>query len=139
MELNFHPKRWQAGLAIAAVVLAAWLAFEWLATPSRYFTAAELERVAMPVTDVGLEFPPGREGIDYYGTLRMEVYIDEHGHVDRVEVLESTVPAAFMASAVAKFRAATFAPAERRGRPVKSVKKVEVRFQAPLSGLERER
>ncbi|HWH42208.1 MAG TPA: TonB family protein [Usitatibacter sp.] len=116
-------------LAIAGV---AW----WrLRTPARYFTAAEVEHVAVPVRRLELEFPQGREGIDYYGTLRMEVLIDEKGHVDRVDVLESTVPQAFRDHAVQVFSTAAFEPAQRNGAPVKSVKKVEVRFAPPIGSL----
>ena len=116
-------------LAIAGV---AW----WrLRTPARYFTAAEVQHVAVPVRRLELEFPQGREGIDYYGTLRMEVLIDEKGHVDRVDVLESTVPQAFRDHAVQVFSTAAFEPAQRNGAAVKSVKKVEVRFAPPIGSL----
>jgi hypothetical protein len=53
--------------------------------------------------------------------------------VDRVDVLESSVPEAFRASAVERFRVTPFEPAVRYGRPVKSVKRVELRF-VPTSG-----
>ena len=119
-------------LAALAGGAAAWWA---LRTPSRYFTAAEVEHVATPVRRLELEFPKGREGIDYYGTLRMDVLIDEKGHVDRVDVIQSTVPRDFRDHAVQVFSTAVFEPAQRNGRPVKSVKKVEVKFAPPISGL----
>jgi len=121
-------------VALAAVAIAAWVLAR---LPSRYYTASELDHVATPLADVGLTFPKGREGIDYFGTLRMDVYIDEAGRVDRVQVLESTVPREFQESAVAAFTRARFEPARRKGRAVKSIKKVEVRFAAPLSELNR--
>jgi TonB family protein len=121
-------------LALVASAIGAWLACR---APSRYFTASELDHVATPLSDIGLAFPKGREGIDYFGTLRMDVYIDEAGRVDRVQVLESTVPRTFRDSAVGAFSRARFEPALRKGRAVKSIKKVEVRFAAPLSELNR--
>jgi hypothetical protein len=57
--------------------------------------------------------------------------------VDRVPVLESTLPRTFRDSAVGAFSRARFEPALRKGRAVKSIKKVEVRFAAPLSELNR--
>lgn len=124
-------------LAGAAAGFAGLLAaYAWLWTPWRYFPASELAHPAAPMRDVGLRYPPGKEGVDYYGTLRLDLYIDERGHVDRVEVLEATVPESFRASAVAAFAATPFDPAVRYGRRVKSVKKVEVRFAPPLRGLD---
>ncbi len=123
-------------MAVAGLIAAGLAAYAWLWTPWRYFPPNEVKRVAYPMHDVGLQFPPGREGIDYYGTLRLDLYIDERGHVDRVEVLESSVPESFRASAVAAFAGTPFDPAVRYGRPVKSVKKVEVKFAPPLRGLD---
>jgi TonB family protein len=127
-------RSWLAGAAVAVLLLAA--VWAWLWAPWRYFTAQEVGRVAHPMQDVGLQFPPGREGVDYYGTLRLDVYIDQKGHVDRVDVLESTVPASFRDSAVRAFTRTPFDPAVRFGRPVKSVKRVEVNFAPPLQALD---
>ena len=126
-----------AAAAAGALVLVLGIACAWLWAPWRYFTAAEVDRVAFPLRDVGLAFPPGRAGIDYFGTLRMNVYIDAQGRVERVEVLEATVPASFRASVVRAFEQARFEPARRWGRAVMSVKKVEVRFDAPVPSLNR--
>ncbi len=121
-------------LAAAAVALA--IAGWMRRVPATYFPAAEVDRRAYPVRDIGLAFPKGREAVDYYGTLRMDVRIDEHGVVTRVDVLESSVPPAFREQAVRAFLAARFVPAEKGGRSVRSVKRVEVRFAAPVRSLE---
>jgi len=123
-------------VAAAALFVGLLAAYAWLWTPWRYFPADRLSRVAYPRRDVGLQFPPGREGVDYYGTLRLDLYIDERGHVDRVQVEESSVPESFRASAVAAFAGTPFDPAVRYGRPVKSVKRVEVKFAPPIQGLD---
>jgi TonB family protein len=94
--------------------------------PSRYFPANELDHVAAPLRAVDLSFP--EKGPEIYGKLRMNVFIDHRGVVDRVEVLESTVPPSFRNYAVDTFTATRFEPAQRGGRAVKSVKKVEVVF-----------
>jgi TonB family protein len=129
-------RRLGAGVAAAFATAAAgaWLVL-W--NPWRYYPSAELDHVAMPLADIGLQFPQGGEGIDYFGTLRMDVYIDAAGRVDEVRILESTVPLQFQRSAVAAFSKARFEPARRMGRAVKSVKRVEVRFEAPLRELNR--
>ena len=130
-------KRVRTAAAILVLVALAVTAATWwrLRTPSRYFTAAEVEHVAAPVRRLELQYPAGREGIDYYGTLRMDVLIDEKGHVDRVDVIQSTVPQGFRDHAVQVFSTAVFEPAQRDGRAVKSVKKVEVQFAPPIGGL----
>lgn len=135
--MRLRPRARHAAAAAGVLALAFAAACAWLWAPWHYFTAAQVDRVAAPLRDVGLEFPPGRAGIDYFGTLRMNVYIDAKGHVDRVEVLDATVPASFRDSAVRAFERARFEPALRWGRAVKSVKKVEVRFDAPVRSLNR--
>jgi len=122
-----------AALALFVVLLAA---YAWLWTPWRYFPASEIKRAAFPMRDVGLQYPPGREGVDYYGTLRLDLYISERGHVDRVDVVEASVPESFRASAVKAFAATPFAAAVRYGRRVKSIKRVEVTFAPPLRTLD---
>ena len=125
-----------AWLGLAGVLVLALLgAYAYLWAPWRYFPGAALDHVAAPSRDVGLVYPSGREGIDYYGTLRMDLYIGADGTVDRVEVLESTVPESFRASAIQAFRAARYEPAVRYGRIVKSIKRVEVRFAPQVGGL----
>lgn len=134
MNAKRHRPAFAVAIAVLAAVAAVGLWLHWR-TPSRYFTASEVDHLATPLGDIGLAFPPTRGGIDYYGTLRLELYIDEQGRVDRVDVLESTVPASFRDEAVQRFAVARFEPATRKGRAVKSVKKVEVRFDSPLRGL----
>jgi TonB family protein len=124
-----------AAAALAVVALAAAI-FLWQRPPARYFAESEVDHRATPLRRIDLEFPPGREGIDYYGTLRLDVYIGARGEVDRVDVIESHVPGAYLDSAVRAFATARFEPAQWHGRSVKSVKKVEVKFAAPLRGLQ---
>ena len=132
MEKN--RSRRAAILAGAAfIALAALAAAWWLHVPSRYFPANEVDHVASPLRAVDLSFPENAPEI--YGTLRMNLFINERGLVDRVEVLESTVPPSFRDYAVGVFSATRFDPAQRGGRAVKSVKKIEVRFAKEREGL----
>ena len=125
--LSRMRKLYAAGLLLVAGAAAgaAW----WLHVPSRYFPAAELDHVAAPLRRIDFEYP--EKGPEVYGTLRLDVLIDEKGVVDRVDVVESTVPPSFRNYAVAMFTATRFEPAQRRGRAVKSVKRVEVVFAPP--------
>jgi hypothetical protein len=125
-----------AAIALAVVLALAGGWWWWQQPPARYFELKEVERAAYPLKRIDLEHPPGREGVDYYGTLRMDVMIDHRGGVDAVEVRQATVPAAFRDAAVKAFGEARYEPAVREGRKVKSVKRVEVRFAAPLRELD---
>jgi len=133
--MKYRPRtaHFVAALAFAAAGLAA---VGWMhRVPARYFPANEVDRKAFPLRRIDLDFPETREGVDYFGTLRLDVLINERGGVDRVEVIEATVPPAFRDMAVRAFATARFEPAVKDGRKVKSVKRVEVRFAPPARQL----
>jgi TonB family protein len=136
MRLRLRTAHLVAALALAAVVAGA---IGWIdRVPARYFPENEVDRKAYPLRRIDLPYPDDREGVDYYGTLRMELRIDEHGRVDRVDVVKSTLPERYRDACVKAFATARFEPALRKGRKVKSVKRVEVRFAPPLRGLSRD-
>jgi protein TonB len=121
----------RAALALAALAAAA-VATLWVRFHYHYYTAAEVDRGAFPLKAIVLPYPPASNGVERYGKVELEVYIDEQGRVDRVELLDSTVPPAYQEVALREFRDARFGPALRGGRPVKSVKKIEVQFTPPV-------
>ena len=136
MKLRLRTSHFVAALALAAVVAAA---LGWIErVPARYFPESEVNRKAYPLRRIDLPYPDAREGVDFYGTLRMDVWIDERGDVDHVDVLRSTVPARYRDASVKAFATARWEPALRDGRKVKSVKRVEVRFAPPVRGLGRD-
>lgn len=115
----------------AAAVLTA-LASAWLYWHFHYFTASEVDRPAFPLRGIDLPYPKGPGGVDYYGSLKLELYIDAGGDVVRVALLDTTVPPAYEAVALRAFRSAHFGPALKWGRPVRSRKKIEVGFTPPV-------
>jgi protein TonB len=70
------------------------------------------------------------------GVVVLRLYISEHGTVDRAEVLRSTPPGLFDASAVEAFGNAKFSPGYLAGVPVKSQMTIEVKYRALGSGAE---
>jgi len=70
------------------------------------------------------------------GVVVLRLYINEHGTVDRAEVLRSTPPGLFDASAVDAFSNARFSPGYLAGVAVKSQMTIEVKFRALGSGAE---
>jgi hypothetical protein len=123
-----------AGIALGiAAALALFLAYEG----TRHFPAGELDRKPYPMRRIDLGFPPGEKGIEYYGKLRMNVYIDSRGRVERVEVLDSRVPARLRDIAVNAFTRMAWEPGRKWGIRVKSVKEVEIDFEPPPGARER--
>jgi TonB family protein len=119
-----------AGAALAAVLAA--LAAAWLYWHFHYFAASEVDRPAFPLQAIDLPYPKGAGGVDYYGSLKLELYIDAQGEVTRVALIDTSVPRPYEEVALRHFRAARFGPALKWGRPVRSRKKIEVRFTPPV-------
>jgi len=134
MKYRPRTRHFVAALLLAAAVVAA---LGWIRrVPERYFAAEEVDRAAFPLRRVELPYPQGREGVDYFGTVRFELLVDERGEVERVDVLEANVPTAYLDQSAQAFLETRFEPAVKDGRKVKSVKKVEVRFAPPIRALE---
>jgi TonB family protein len=100
----------------------------------RYLPASELDAKPFPLKPVDLQMPKAGRGAEYYGKLKLNVFISAAGVVDRVEVAEATVPPAFRDSAAKAFSEARWEPARKAGKRVKTVKVVEVEFEPPPEG-----
>jgi hypothetical protein len=100
------------------------------------FTAAELGAKPFPLRDIDLPPPPSLNGVDYYGKLQLDLYIDADGTVEHVDAGESTLPARFRDEAVKAFSQARWEPGRKWGVKVPSVKTVEVDFEPPVRGIE---
>ena len=118
-----------ATVAVALAVLAA--------ARTHYFAASSLDVKPYPLRRVDLELPQEKNGIEYYGKLRLKVYINADGGVDRVEATQSTVPAKFRDDAVKAFSQVRWEPGRIWGIRVKSLKRVEIDFEPPVRGLDR--
>ena len=70
------------------------------------------------------------------GVVVLRLYINEHGSVDKAEVLQSTPPGLFDASALEAFSHARFSPGYFAGVPVKSQMTFEVKYRALGGGAE---
>jgi len=121
------------GLAAAVGLALALLA----GASTHYFTASWLSLKPYPLRRIDLELPQTKNGIEYYGTVRLKVYINADGGVDRVDATESTVPAKFRDDAEKAFSQARWEPGRIWGIRVKSVKRVEIDFEPPVRGLDR--
>lgn len=97
-----------------------------LPRPVKYYTSKEVDVTATPqelknAVRTGDNFPLGR-----IATVKLKLFINEHGIVDRYEILEADqLPDEKLLN---DFRAVVFRPAELGGRPVKSQKIVGLSF-----------
>ncbi len=126
-------------LSAAALVLAVAAGFAllaWQDARAPYLSEKEVDRKAYPTRLIDLDFPQAPAGVNYYGTLRMDVFIGRDGRVNRVDLIEATVPEDYKAMALAAFREARFEPALKDERKVKTRKRVEIKFEAPIRDVE---
>jgi TonB family protein len=127
--------RRRADIVAASILVLAIVAglFYWRES-TRWFLPAEVERTAQPRDFITPEFPDTVAGGGYVGKLRLEIYVDENGAVDHVDVVGSTLPAVFGERATQAFKRAKFEPARRFGRAVRSVKTLELEIEPPPPG-----
>lgn len=116
-----------AALGIGALLVLAALG----AVTTHYFDSKGLDPRPFPLRGIVLTPPPSKEGIDYFGKLRLDVYIDAGGKVDHVDVVDSTVPLDLRVEAVRAFSQVQWEPGRKWGVRVKSVKRVEVDLTPP--------
>ena len=117
---------------VVAIVMTALVAAAAIGTASmHYFDAKGLDPRPYPLHAVELQAPKDKNGVEYYGKLRLDIYIDADGVVDHVDAHESLVPQALRDEALRVFSQARWEPGRLWGIRVKSVKRVEVDLEAP--------
>jgi hypothetical protein len=84
---------------------------------------------------IELQPPQSKSGIEYFGKLRLDIFIDADGVVDHVDAGQSTVPPGLREDAIHAFSTVRWEPGRIWGVRVKSVKHVEVDL-APPPGVE---
>lgn len=100
-----------------------------LALPlDQYFTFREVDIRAEPLNQVDLVYPERAYQWRIRGTVVLRIFINEHGAIDDVSILESKPPGVFEEAALTATLALRFRPAQKYGRNVKSQKTVEVIF-----------
>ena len=129
------PRTRTAAIAVALAAAAAF-AFWFFADP-RYYPVAELDLRPYPLRLIDLDFPRVANGVEYYGKLKLNVYIGRDGGVDRVEVVSAAVPERFREAAVQAIGRTRWEPGRSGWRRVKSVKAYEIDFEPPVRGLGR--
>lgn len=93
-----------------------------------YYTARQLDAQPVPRGEIDPVYPPEADRLRQSGSVRVQVKVEADGRVSAVEVVESTPPGVFDASAMEAFRAARFQPGQKAGRPVRALMLIEVTY-----------
>lgn len=99
-----------------------------------YLNVNEIDVQAEPANDVPLQYPAGAYLRHIAGVVRVHLLIDEHGRLDRVDIIEAKPAGIFEEAALEAVTKLHFYPATRYGKSVKSQKTIEVIFD-PNPGL----
>ena len=101
--------------------------------PDHYFRRTEVDVPAQALVHGPLVFPENALLWRLAGIVRARVYINDTGTVDSVQILEAIPPGQFEEAARTALRQVRYQPAQIGGRPVKSQKVIEVKFD-PYEG-----
>lgn len=96
--------------------------------PQRYFTSRELDTPAVARERAPLVYPEDPFMWKLRGKVRLRVFINEHGTVDRAVVVHAEPAGDFEQAALAAVMRLVYDPAIKDGRAVRSQKLIEVTF-----------
>lgn len=96
--------------------------------PDRYYNSREVDVRAEPVNEVPLIYPQFAYQNRVRGVVLLKILINERGTIDDVSIVEADPKGTFEGAARNAIVATRFSPAVRNGRPVKSQKMLEVKF-----------
>ncbi len=102
-----------------------------------YYRRAEVERMPQILADVAADGSPLEHlliALPAEGRVAIELWINEHGTVDRGEIFAGDLPEAAAQATLAAFLGARFVPAQRQGAAVPSRMKIELRVSDRPAG-----
>ena len=100
-----------------------------LAVPlESYLDVNAVDVGAEPANDVVLSYPIAAYVRRTAGVVRLNLFINEQGRLDRIDLIDATPKGIFEKDAIETVSKLYFHPATRHGRPVKSRKTIEVVF-----------
>ena len=93
-----------------------------------WYTAEELDTRAEPLTLANLTYPLEVMPYRLAGRVRLALFIDEKGLVQKAKVIDSEPDGTFDAAALEAWQHVRFTPAQKSGQSVKSEKILEIEF-----------
>jgi len=100
-----------------------------------YLPRGMLSRAPAPQSSIEIPFPPEVDN-EVHLTAALSLFIDETGVVQQVRIDSPILPAPMEEAARTAFLRARFSPGEVEGRPVRSLVRVEVTFDADVAHSE---
>lgn len=94
----------------------------------RYLLSSEIDVRAQPVRMPVLIYPEHAQQMKIDGLVRLRVYIGKSGKIDAVDIVAANPPGVFEDAALKALLSTSFTPAQKNGRPVKSQKLIEIKF-----------
>jgi len=94
-----------------------------------YHLASELTERPQPLAAIEPSFP---DGAPPTGRLKIQLYINEQGSVDAVDIIDAEPPGEFEQASVQAFKEARFRPGYKNGTAVRSRLPLELRFGEPF-------
>lgn len=91
-----------------------------------YYSARDVDVHPHALLKIVPEYPPDADHQRLSGKVRLQLKLEADGRVSDIEVVEAQPPGVFDASALKAFRDARFAPAQKKGRPVRALVLIEV-------------
>lgn len=91
-----------------------------------YYTARELDVQPHALRIIRPDYPVEADRQRLSGSLRLQLKLEADGRVSDISVVSATPPGVFEQSAIKAFRDARFVPAQKNGRPVRSLIVIEV-------------
>jgi TonB family protein len=99
-----------------------------LPLPDKWYTASELSVLAEPLAPVKLSYPEELAGSTIITAVRIRLFVDESGTVQKIQLVESGADPAFDAAAIRQWATVRFKPGLRGGIAVKSQKLLELEY-----------
>jgi TonB family protein len=93
-----------------------------------YYASSEVDQPARAVGDGLLQYPREALRLRIAGQVKLRLFIDEYGALNRAEVVSANPSATFEAAALEAVHSMRFSPARKGGQPVRSQRVVEIAF-----------
>lgn len=93
-----------------------------------YYSARDLDLQPRALREIVPDYPPDADRRRLSGKVRLQLKLEADGRVSEIAVVSAEPAEVFDESALEAFRDARFAPAQKRGRPVRAVVLIEVLY-----------
>jgi protein TonB len=91
-----------------------------------YYSARDVDVHPRSLREIVPDYPADADRQRLSGKVRLQLKLEADGRVSDIEIVHADPPEVFNESAIRAFRDARFAPAQKKGRPVRALVMIEV-------------